>query len=125
MSPADIPKTIFRTHQGLYEFLVLPFSLTNALATFQVLMNHIFSPYLRKFILVFFDDIFVYNPFFDQHLTRLRVAFEILRSNQLFVKRSKCTFVEEKVEYLGYIITGEGVITDPKKIAAMMEWPRS
>jgi len=114
----------FKTHQGLYEFLVIPFGLTNAPATFQALMNHIFNPYLRKFILVFFNNILVYSPSLDQHLTHLRVAFEILKANQLFVKGSKCTFAKVKVEYLGHVIIGEGVSTDPKKIVAMLEWPQ-
>ena len=71
-------------------------------------MNHIFGPYLRKFILVFFYDILIYNPSLDQHVTHLRAAFEILKSNQLFVKGSKYTFAKKKVEYLGHIITGDG-----------------
>jgi len=86
-------------------------------------MNHIFCHYLKKFILVFFDDMLVYNPSLEQHLCHLRTTFQILMSNQLFVKKSKCTFTEGKVEYLGHIITGEGVTTDLKKITAMVEWP--
>ena len=122
ISPTNIPKTTFKAHQGLYEFLVMPFGLTNAPATFQNLMNHIFNPYLRK--LIFFKDILIYNPSLDQHLSHLRIAFKILRSNQLFEKRSKCAFAERKVEYLGHIIKGEGMSTDPKKIVVMVGWTK-
>jgi len=125
MAPSDIPKIAFRTHQGLYEFTVMPFDLTNAPTTFQALMNQIFLPHLRKFILVFFYDILVYSSTFDQHLSHLRTTFEILKSHQLFVKLSKCTFAAKEVEYLGHIICGEGVRTDPKKVEAMRKWPRT
>lgn len=123
MRSEDISKTAFRTHQGHYEFLVMPFGLTNAPSTFQRLMNQVFKPYLRKFILVFFDDILVYSPTNDLHLEHLKLTLKTLRKHQLFVKKSKCQFFRNSIEYLGHIISQKGVSADPSKTQAMTEWP--
>lgn len=119
----DIPKTAFRTHNGHYEYLVMPFGLCNAPSTFQSLMNSIFCTHLRKFVLVFFDDILVYSQSLEEHLEHVRLVFEILRTHRLFVKHKKCEFAKQELEYLGHIISGDGVKVDQEKIKSMIEWP--
>ncbi|KAJ4816839.1 polyprotein [Rhynchospora pubera] len=123
MKEEDICKTSFRTHEGHYEFTVMPFGLSNAPATFQKLMNQMFKSYLRKFVLVFFYDILVYSPDEHTHQIHLTKILELLQNHQLFAKRSKCTFGMKELEYLGHLITHNGIATDPSKVEAMVQWP--
>ena len=103
MRPDDIAKTVFRTHDGLYEFLVMPFGLCNAPATFQALMNDVLRPFLRQFVLVFFDDILIYSKSWADHLRHLRAVLSTLRQHVLFVKRSKCAFGVSSVAYCRFM----------------------
>lgn len=92
MVPEDEQKTAFKTYHGHFQFKVMPFGLTNAPATFQCLMNNMFAPYLRKFVIVFMDDILVYSSSMVAHLHHLEQVFKLLQEHKLCAKRSKCTF---------------------------------
>jgi hypothetical protein len=121
MKEADIPKTTFCTHEGHYEFLVMPFGLCNAPSTFQSLMNHVFRPFLHHFVLVFFYDILIYRKTWTDHLTHVDQVLHLLSQHQLFLKQSKCAFGSSEVEYLGHLVGKDGVRVDLKKIEAMQD----
>lgn len=86
-------------------------------------MNTIFKPHLKKFILAFFDDILVYSSNMIEHLHHLRIAFQILQKHSLFVKLAKCAFATPTMEYLGHVISAQGVATKPQNITTISQWP--
>jgi hypothetical protein len=92
MHPNDVEMIAFHTHQGLFEFHIMPFSLTNVPATFQALMNDVLCSFLWWFILVFFDDILIYSSSWSKHLCHVRLVFEQLQAHKLYLKKSKCLF---------------------------------
>lgn len=102
----------------------MPFGLTNATISFQALMNQVFAPYLRKVILVFFDNILIYSLDFPAHVNHFTIAQLLLRENTLYAKLSKCSFAQPQVEYLGHIISVEGVSADLSKIDCILKWPK-
>ena len=119
----DIAKTAFRTRYGHYEFTVMPFGLCNAPATFQRMMNDILREHLDSFVIVYLDDILIYSKTKEEHAAHLRQVLTLLRQNQLYAKASKCEFGMPKTEFLGHIVSADGIATDPKKIKAVQEWP--
>ena len=98
------------------EFLVMAFELCNAPATFQALMNDVLCPFLRRFILFFFDDILIYNSSLAEHLCHVCAVLFVLHQHHLFVKLSKCAFGVDSISYLGHIISAAGVAMDPDKV---------
>ncbi|XP_057790989.1 uncharacterized protein LOC131008107 [Salvia miltiorrhiza] len=120
--PSDIPKTAFRTRYGHYEFIVMPFGLTNAPAVFMDLMNRVFHEFLDKFVLVFIDDILIYSRSEQEHDEHLQTVLEKLRSEKLYAKFSKCEFWLKEVNFLGHVISSEGIKVDPTKVQAVQEW---
>ncbi|KAK8933363.1 hypothetical protein KSP39_PZI015730 [Platanthera zijinensis] len=124
MAQEDIHKTAFRTHDGHYEFLVMANGLTGGPATFQTNMNEIFRDFLRTFVLIFFDDILIYSASWEDHVGHVEQVLCRLRQHRLYANRSKCSFGQEEVEYLGHMVSGQGVRADPRKIQSMHSWPR-
>ncbi|KAA0050727.1 pol protein [Cucumis melo var. makuwa] len=121
---SDIPKTAFRSRYGHYEFIVMSFGLTNALAVFMDLMNRVFKDFLDSFVIVFIDDILIYSKTEAEHEEHLHQVLVTLRANKLYAKFSKCEFWLKKVTFLGHVVSSEGVSVDPAKIEAVTNWPR-
>jgi hypothetical protein len=118
----DIPKTVFTTRYGLFEYLVMSFGLTNVPTHFMYLMNSIFMPELYKFIVVFIDDILIYSRSMEEHEEHLQIVLQWLRDHQLYAKFSKCEFWIKKVLFLGHVVSPEGIAVDPGKVTEVLQW---
>lgn len=123
LAEADQPKTAFRTRYGLYEFVVLPFGLTNAPATFMNVMHHTLHPFLDQFCVVYLDDILVYSTNLSEHEKHLNLIFNTLREARLFVSTKKCELGRTTVEFLGHQVSPEGLSVLEEKVKIIQDWP--
>ncbi|XP_044739997.1 uncharacterized protein LOC123301324 [Chrysoperla carnea] len=118
----DKPKTAFVTTEGLHEFNVMPFGLCNAPGTYQRLMDLTLADLQWKTSLIYLDDVIILGNDFGQHLDILREVFERIRAAKLKINPEKCQLLREYVQFLGHIVSAEGVKTDPQKVAAVKNW---
>lgn len=118
----DIPKTTFRSRYGHYEYLVMPFGLTNAPILFMDYMNRVFRSYLYQFFVFFIDDILIYSKNELEHEENLRIMLHILKDRQLYVKFMKCKFWLKEVQFIGHVISKEGIAVDPSKVEVVIKW---
>jgi len=116
-------KTTFRTRYGLFEYRVMPFSLTNAPAMFQHLVNTTFSDMVDQFVVAYLDDILIYSETEEEHMGHIQKVLEHLCSARLYARPEKCEFFSPSVDFLGYIVSRDGVRMDPDKLKAIAEWP--
>ncbi|KAG1957249.1 retrotransposable element [Pimephales promelas] len=116
-------KTAFNTPRGHFEYLVMPFGLSNSPAVFQALVNDVLRDMVDQFIYVYLDDILIFSSSLQEHVQHVRRVLQRLLENGLFVKAEKCVFHAQSVPFLGYIVSSEGIRMDPEKVKAVVDWP--
>ncbi len=117
-------KTAFSTTSGHYEYLVMPFGLSNSPSVFQAFINEVFRDMLNRWVIVYIDDILIYSDSYEDHVQHVRMVLQRLIANQLYAKTEKCEFHQSTVSFLGYVISSGGVAMDKRKVRALVNWPR-
>lgn len=123
IAEGDEWKTAFVTPRGSFEYLVMPFGLTNAPASFQYLMNDLFRDMIEEFALIYLDDILIYSKSLEEHRRHIRRVLHRLRENGLYANPKKSFFETQRIEFLGFVVTPDGVEMDTAKIDAIRNWP--
>jgi hypothetical protein len=123
IAEGDTWETSFKTKQGLFEWMVMPFGLCNTLANFMSVMNDVLRPFLDDCFIVYLDDILIFSKSREEHITHVKQVLDVLRKEKLFLKLSKCEFGKNSLIYLGHIVGGGELKIDPSKVKVILEWP--